>query len=403
MSTVFLAACTVHPRGPVGRLSAAPSVTQTPTGPIVLPPPYATPSARNLPVVGPRPEGAVLRTPPGFRVEPWADGFDEPRTLALAPNGDVFVAEHRADRITVLWDTDGDGRVEGRRVFATGLHQPYGMAFHPDGWLYVANTDGVVRYRYTPGQRAAAGAPERVVELPAGGYNAHWTRSLVFAPDGRTMFVGVGSGTNVSVEADPRRGAIGRYDLDGRNGRIFAGGLRNPAGLAVHPTTGALFAVVNERDELGDDLVPDYLTEVREGAFYGWPYAYFGAHEDPRRRGERPDLVARTVVPDLALGAHVAALGIVFYTGARFPAEYRGDAFVSMHGSWNRARRVGYKVVRVRFREGHATGQVEDFVTGWLTANELIWGRPVGLLQTADGALLIVDDAADRIWRVTAD
>jgi glucose/arabinose dehydrogenase len=258
----------------------------------------------------------------------------------------------------------------------------------------------VVRFRYAPGDLAAQSGPERLLDLPGGGYHQHWTRDLVFSADGRTLFVSVGSQTNASPEPDARRGAVSAYDPDGRHARIYAAGLRNAVGLAVQPGTGVLYAVINERDELGDDLVPDYLTSVRDGAFYGWPYSYFGAHADPRLNGAGVELVQRAVVPDVSLGPHVAALGLLFYTGATFPEPYRGDALVSLHGSWNRARRVGYAVVRARFRDGHPTGELEDFVTGWALPDGTVWGRPVGLLQLADGSVLVVDDGSETIWRV---
>ncbi len=364
-----------------------------------LPPPYQTPSASNPPQVAPRPEGFAPRGPPGTAVDVWADDVRGVRWMALAPDGAVFATDHRQGRVLVLRDADGDGRVETRAVFATGLSLPFGLAFHPDGWLYVANTDAVVRFHYAPGQTRAEGAPERVAPLPGRGYNQHWTRNVVVAPGGREVYVTVGSETNDDVERDPRRAAVLECDPDGSNLRVYATGLRNPVGLAFHPATGALYTVVNERDTLGDDLVPDYLTAVRAGAFYGWPYAYFGAHEDPHHAGERPDLVARAVVPDLSLGAHLAALGLIFPTrDAVLPM--RGDALVSLHGSWNRAHRAGYKVVRARFVNGQPTGQIDDFVTGWVAPDDRVWGRPVGLLEIGDGSILVADDGADVIWRV---
>ena len=379
-----------------------PAVVQpTPTGPITLPAPFATHSARNPPNVIRRDTPPVLTAAPGFRVSLFAGGFGEPRWLARAPNGDIFVSEHNRNRVWVLRDADNDGTPEMRTVFADGLNQPFGLAFDPArGALYVANTDAVVRFPYAPGDLRATGAAQSIIELPGHGYHQHWTRNVVLAPDGNHLFVTVGSETNVSVERDPRRGAISIYDASGANGRVYAGGLRNPVGLAFHPTTHALFTVANERDELGDDLVPDYLTEVHDGAFYGWPYAYFGPHEDPRRRGERPDLVARAVVPDLALGAHVAALGLIFHSGNHAPADMAGDALVALHGSWNRTVPVGYRVVRVRFAAGRPTSQIEDFVTGWRDAEGHVFGRPVGLVETANGDVLIADDDGGRIFRV---
>jgi glucose/arabinose dehydrogenase len=351
-----------------------------------------------------QPSNAKLYLPKGFTINVFAEGgFVYPRWMALAPNGDVFVADSRANSVLVLRDADADGRAESRFVFSDKLRQPFGMAFWGD-WLYVANTDSVVRFRYKPGQTAAEGEPEKIIELTAGGYNQHWTRNIIFSPDGKKLFVSIGSATNVDVESDPRRAAISVYDPDGKNHRIFASGLRNPIGLAWNPKTGELWTAVNERDGLGDDLVPDYATAVKEGGFYGWPYSYIGQNEDPRRRGERPDLVRKSIVPDVLFTSHSAALGIVFYTGKMFPKEYQGDAFVAFHGSWNRHKLTGYKIVRIRFNDGKLMGnQYEDFVWGWLPSEESneVWGRPVGLLVNADGSLLIADDGAKKIWRVS--
>ena len=369
-----------------------------------MPKPFETKSAFRASKNIPQAPDAKLYLPKGFKVNVFAEGdFREPRWMALAPNGDVFLADSRANSIIVLRDKNKDGVVEERFVFSDKLSQPFGMAFHKD-WFYVANTDSIVRFSYKSGQTVAAGEPERVVELTAGGYNQHWTRNILFSPDGRRMFVSIGSATNVSVEADPRRAAISVYDADGKNHRIYAGGLRNPIGLAWNPKTGELWTAVNERDGLGDDLVPDYVTSVREGGFYGWPYSYIGQNEDPRRKGEGVELVKRSIAPDVLITSHSAALGIVFYQGKMFPKEYHGDAFVALHGSWNRQKLTGYKIIRVRFKDGKLVGNsYEDFVSGWLQnedSNE-VWGRPVGLLVSPDGSLLITDDGADKIWRVS--
>ncbi len=367
--------------------------------------PFHTESARRSSRVVPQPEGAKLTVPKGFKVSVYAEGdFVYPRWMALAPNGDVFVADSRANRIVVLRDTNKDGKADQRWVWSTKLSQPFGMAFHKD-WFYVANTDSVVRFNYKSGQTEAVGEPERIVELTAGGYNQHWTRNILFSPDGKKMYVSIGSATNVDVEADPRRAAISVYDPDGKNHKIFAGGLRNPIGLAWNPKTGELWTAVNERDGLGDDLVPDYATSVKEGGFYGWPYSYIGQNEDPRRKGESPELVKKSIVPDVLFTSHVASLGIQFNNGKMFPKEYQGDAFVAMHGSWNRAKLSGYKVVRIKFdNKGKLEANAfEDFVSGWLpdeNSNE-VWGRPVGLLFLADGSMLITDDGAMKIWRVS--
>ncbi len=370
-----------------------------------LPPPFHTESARRSSKVVPMPAGAKLTVPKGFKVNVFAEGnFREPRWMALAPNGDVFLADSRANTIHILRDKDKDGVAEERFVFSDRLSQPFGMAFHKD-WFYVANTDSIVRFKYKPGQTAAEAAPEKLVELTPGGYNQHWTRNLLFSKDGKQLFVSIGSATNVSVEPDPKRAAISVYDPEGKNHRIFASGLRNPIGLAWNPKTGELWTAVNERDGLGDDLVPDYATSVKEGGFYGWPYSYLGQNEDPRRKGENPELVKKAIVPDVLFTSHVAALGIQFYTGKMFPKEYQGDAFVAFHGSWNRQKLSGYSVVRIPFDDkGRLEGnRYETFVSGWLpdeNSNE-VWGRPVGVLVHTDGSLLITDDGGDRIWRVS--
>ena len=376
----------------------------TSVDPNKLPAPFHTESARRGSRVIPQPENAKLTVPKGFKVNVYAEGdFTYPRWMALAPNGDVFVADSRANRIVVLRDTNKDGKADQRFVWSAKLDQPFGMAFHK-GWFYVANTDAVVRFTYKPGQTEAAGDPERLVELTRGGYNQHWTRNILFSPDGKRMFVSIGSATNVDVEEDPRRAAISVYDPDGKNHRIYAGGLRNPIGLAWNPKTGELWTAVNERDGLGDDLVPDYATSVKEGGWYGWPYSYIGKNRDPRRK-EETDLIDKTIVPDVIFTSHVAALGIQFYSGKMFPKESQGDAFVAFHGSWNRAKLSGYKVVRIKFdSKGKLEGNsYEDFVSGWLpdeNSNE-VWGRPVGLLVLPDGSLLITDDGARKIWRVS--
>lgn len=367
-----------------------------------LPPPNATESAVNPPRVAERPADAEFHMPPGFRIERYAEGFENPRWMTLAPNGDVFLADSKANRIIVLRDANRDGRVDERHTFAENLNQPFGMAFH-ENFFYVANTDSVVRFPYKTGQTRAEASPEKIADLPGRGYNQHWTRNIIFRPDGRKMYVTVGSETNVSVEPEPMRAAITEFNPDGTDKRIYATGLRNPVGLAFHPTTRELWTTVNERDGLGDNLPPDYLTSVREGGFYGWPYSYIGGNVDPRRRGERPDLVSRAIVPDLLLEAHGAALGLVFYDGAMFPADYRGDAIIAMRGSWNRSRRSGYQIVRVPFEGGRPRGYYEDFITGWLPDDEsrTVWARPVGLLALGDGSLLISEDGNNAIWRVT--
>lgn len=367
-----------------------------------LPRPFATPDADNPPKVIPPPRDAKLHLPPGFEISTYAEDLDKPRWMALASNGDVFVAESEAGRITILRDVKALGKADQRFVFASGLKQPFGMAFWRD-FFYVGNTNAVVRFKYREGQTKAEGAPEQITDLPGKGYREHWTRNVLFNPDGSKMYVTVGSASNVSVEKDPRRAAISEYNPDGTGHRIFANGTRNPIGLAFYPGTHTLWAAVQERDRIGEDLVPDYVTAIKDGGFYGWPYAYIGANEDPRRKGERPDLVKKTIVPDLLIQSHSAILGLVFYEGPMFPEEYRGDAFVAMHGSWNRARRTGYKIVRIRFKNGRPVGGYDDFVTGWMLGENRreVWGRPVGLLVLKDGSLLIADDGGNKIYRVT--
>ncbi len=319
----------------------------------------------------------------------------------LAPNGDVFVADARAGRILVLRDSHGSGRADRRFVFANGLKQPFGMAFWHE-YLYVGNTNAVVRFRYRSGQTQASGPPEKIADLPGHGYREHWTRNVIFSPDGEKMFVTVGSETNDGPNESPMRAAISEFNPDGSGHRLHATGTRNPIGLAFYPGSNQLWAAVQERDGLGDDLPPDYVTSIREGGFYGWPYAYIGRHPDPHNSG-RPDLVEKTITPDVLIQAHSAVMDILFYEGNMFPQEYRGDAFVSLHGSWNRSQRTGYKIVRVHFQNGKPAGGYDDFITGWMLSpnSREVWGRPVGLLALKDGSMLICDDGANKIWRVT--
>jgi glucose/arabinose dehydrogenase len=356
-----------------------------------LPEPYATHSAGNPARIIRRPAKAALQVPPGFHIDVYAEGFDDPRNLALAPNGDVFVAETGGGRITIL-------RGKQRFAFAGDLDEPFGLAF-TNGFLYVGSQSAVLRFPYTPGQTAARGAPERIASLPSGG---HSTRNVIFNRDRTKLYVAVGSEGNVNIEQNPVRAAISEMRPDGKGSRVFASGLRNPVGLAIEPQTGALWTSVNERDGLGDDLVPDYITDVRDGAFYGWPYAYLGAHEDPRHSGERRDLVAKSVVPSLLIESHSAPLGMLFYGGTMFPPQYRGNAFVALHGSWNRSTLTGYKIISVPMRDGRPAGGYDDFVTGWIAdPHGRVWGGPVGLLVMPDGSLLIADDGGNLIWRVT--
>jgi glucose/arabinose dehydrogenase len=321
--------------------------------------------------------------------------------VRVAPNGDVFVVESRANRVIVLHDG-------AKSIFAKGLNEPFGLAFR-EAFLYVANTDSIVRFPYQPGDLVTRGAPEIVVDNLAGGGRlrggGHWTRDIVFSKDGQRMFVSVGSRSNVSDDdAEARRARIFEYTADGKNERVFAYGIRNPVGLAVHPDTGELWASVNERDELGDDLVPDYVTRVKDGGFYGWPWFYMGPNQDPHHKGKHPELREKVLVPDVLLASHSASLGMAFYpglAGAQFPAEYRGGAFAAEHGSWNRSRRTGYKVIFVPVKDGAPTGEYIDFMTGFVANARDVWGRPSSVAVAKDGALLVSDDGGNCVWRVS--
>jgi glucose/arabinose dehydrogenase len=360
---------------------------------IALPEPFATPSTRNQSRVVPKPDDASLKVPAGFRVGVFADNMSQPRIMEWAPNGDLFVAQSRAGSIVVM----RDGKPEARSEYATGLQNPFGLAFH-EGYLYVGETTRIVRFKYQPGEMKASGAPEKLVDLPAGG---HSTRNITFSRDGKKMYVSVGSQSNKSAGEDPVRAAINEYNPDGTGHRIVASGIRNPVGLAWQPGTTTLWTAVNERDTLGDDLVPDYATSVKDGGFYGWPYSYIGSHPDPEHVGKEPDLVKKAIVPDVLIPAHSAALGITFYTGTQFPQRYRNGAFVGLHGSWNRSKPTGYKVIFVPFTNGKP-GAPEDFVTGWLIGDTpaTTWGRPVGVTVARDGSLLVADDGGGKIWQV---
>ncbi|HEY6179713.1 MAG TPA: PQQ-dependent sugar dehydrogenase [Kofleriaceae bacterium] len=373
-----------------------------------MPAPYATPSADNGAHIVPRPAGALPRVPDGFVVDQLTTQVVEPRMLRTAPNGDLFVVESDAGRVKIVRGADRDAGPEKISVFATGLRQPFGVAFYPAAaprWIYVANTDSVVRFAYSDGDLVARGKPETVVDNLSGGGRlrggGHWTRDVVFAKDGSKMYVSIGSRSNVSDDSgEARRARIFEYTPDGKNERVYATGIRNPVGLAIHPDTGDLWTSVNERDELGDHLVPDYITRVRDGGFYGWPWFYIGAHQDPRHKGKHAELRDRVLVPDILLQSHSASLGVMFYTGTQFPAEYRMQAFAAEHGSWNRARRTGYKVIWAPVKDGVPTGEYVDFMTGFVTAQGNVWGRPVAVTQTQQGALVISDDAGSCLWRV---
>ncbi len=372
--------------------------------PTDLPKPFTTESARMNSKIIPQPANATLKMPKGFKIEVYAEGdFSYPRWMVQAPNGDVFVADSRANSVIVLRDKNKDGKVDERFTFSDKLSQPFGMAFWKD-WFYVANTDSVVRFKYKNGQTEAVGEPEQIIKLTEGGYNQHWTRNIKFSPNGKKLFVSIGSSGNIDIEKDERRSAINVYNPDGSGHEVYASGLRNPIGLAFNPKTGELWTAVNERDGLGDNLVPDYVTSVKKGAFYGFPFSYIGQNPEPRLKGARADLIKKAIVPDVLVTSHSAALGIVFNDGKMFPKEYFGDAFVAFHGSWNREKLTGYKIIRVDFDEKGklVSNGYEDFISGWLPNENSreVWGRPVGLLMLSDGSMLIADDGAKKIWRV---
>ena len=383
--------------------AAGPPASHYEIKPSDLPAPKIENEVNNGPKVIARPEGAKLTMPAGFEISTFAEGgFTRPRWMALAPNGDVFVADSMGGKVVILRDANSDGVAEERSTFAEGLNEPFGIAFWHD-YVYVGNTDAITRYHYKPGQMKADGPAEKIADLPGKGYREHWTRNILFSPDAKKMYVTVGSESNVDVEANPMRATITEFNPDGTGKRTYASGTRNPIGLAWLPGTRTMWAAVQERDRIGDDLPPDYVTAIKEGGFYGWPYAYAGGVEDPRHKGERPDLVKKTITGDVLIQAHSAILGLTFYEGKMFPKEYRGDVFVALHGSWNRTRRTGYKIIRIRFKNGKPVGGYEDFLTGWLLDENRreVWGRPVGLLVLSDGSMLITDDGANKIWRVT--
>lgn len=368
-----------------------------------LPAPFATESAMNQARLVPRPEGALPKAPAGYTVSQFASGLENPRLIRVAPNGDLFVAESRPGRVSVLRAKRSAAETETREVFASGLNRPFGIAFYPLGpnpqYVYIGNTNAVVRYPYVNGDLKARGPQEIVVpDLPAGGNlrgGGHWTRDIAFSRDGKKMFVSVGSHTNVddpdTSPAEAGRATILEFNPDGSGRRIYVSGIRNAVGLAVHPHTGELWASVNERDGLGDDLVPDYITSVKDGDFFGWPWFYMGGNQDPRHAGKHPELKSKVRTPDVLIQPHSASLEMVF----------DGDSiYAALHGSWNRTLRTGYKVIRVPLRGGKATGEYEDFVTGFVTADGQVWGRPVGVAVGASGELFVSDDGSNAVWRV---
>ena len=364
-----------------------------------LPAPFETRSAGNGPDKSEPPQGFLPTVPAGFHVNIFATGFQVPRFLAVAPSGDIFVADTGAGQIVVLRDPQHTGGAQQREVFADNLTRPFGIAFHDD-YVYVGNMNALVRFRYDKQTSRRMGEAEHLMDLPGGG---HSTRTVAFSADGSKLFLSIGSASNIDIEKDQRRGAVLVADPDGKNARIYASGLRNAVGLAIEPVTGAVWVSVNERDELGDNLPPDFFTSLKDGGFYGWPYSYIGDHVDPRVKPQRPDLVAKAIIPDVLLGAHVAPLQFAFYTGKQFPSQYQGGAFIAEHGSWNRSTRNGYQVAFVGFKDGKAVADPVPFLTGLVpdSRGQNVNGRPVGVAVAPGGSLLISDDGAKLIYRVS--
>jgi glucose/arabinose dehydrogenase len=365
-----------------------------------LPAPFATNSAGNGPDKTKPPAGFLPTVPSGFRVNIYATNFKEPRWLTVAPNGDIFLADTGAGEVIVMRDPQRTGGAQEREIFVDHMRQPFGIAFH-ENYVYVGNTNEVVRFRYDPKTSKRLGEKEHLMDLPTGG---HSTRALVFSADGKHLFVSVGSGSNIDTGEDSRRAAVTICDPDGKNARLFSTGLRNPVGLALEPVTGEVWTSVNERDELGDNLPPDYFTSIKDGGFYGWPYSYIGDNVDTRVKPQKPELVARAIIPDVLLGAHVAPLQFAFYTGKQFPESYRGGAFVAEHGSWNRASRSGYQIAFVAFKNGKPSADPVPFMTGLVPdpSQKDVYGRPVGVTVAPDGSLLVSDDGAAVIYRISA-
>ena len=387
------------------------NIVKTAIGEITLPPPYATESKTNNSRVLKWPEGKMPIAPAGFTVSKFADGLENPRWTYIAPNNDIFIVESGTrtskNQITVFRDADKDGKFETRNVFISGLNRPFGMLVLKD-FFYIANTDGLYRYPYKNNPLKLETQGTKIVELPAGGYNNHWTRNLLANPDGTKIYISVGSGSNVGengMDKEVRRAAILEINPDGTGEKIYASGIRNPVGMDWNPANGELWTAVNERDELGDELVPDYATSVKKDGFYGWPYSYYGNILDPRMKGERKDLAAKAIVPDVPVGAHTASLGLAFYNKDTFPNKYKNGIFIGQHGSWNKAKISGYKVIFVPFANGKPSGKPEDFLTGFVAdeAKAEVYGRPVAVTVMNDGALLVNDDSGNTIWKVTAN
>lgn len=378
-----------------------------------LPAPFATRSVDNGPDAVPRPADAWPQALPGFKVDLYATGLNYNRLIRTAPDGDLFLAESRLGEIKLFRGVDKDGKAQQTQVFASGLRMPFGIAFYPPGpdpqWVYVGNTDSVVRFPYHNGDLKASGPQQVIVaELPGGGRlrgGGHWTRDIAFSRDAKKMYVSVGShSNNDDTDNNPvelHRADVLEYNPEGSGLRVYAYGIRNAVGIAIQPETGALWGSVNERDELGDDLPPDYITHIQDGGFYGWPWFYMGGNWDPKHKGKHPELKDKVITPDVLLQPHFASLEMVFYEGKQFPTEYRGDIFAVEHGSWNRKKRSGYEVIRVPLKNGKASGEYEDFLTGFVTADGKVWGRPVGVAVGNDGSLFVSDDGSKSIWRIT--
>jgi glucose/arabinose dehydrogenase len=364
-----------------------------------LPAPFETKSAGNGPQGVKPPAGFLPTVPQGFHINIYASNFKKPRWLTVAPNGDIFLADNGAGEIVVMRDPKNTGAAQEREIFVDGMQRPFGIAFHED-YVYVGNMNELVRFRYDPKTSKRLGEKEHLLDLPSGG---HDTRSVAFSADGKHLFVSVGSESNINTGENPRRAAVTICDPDGKNARLYATGLRNPVGLALEPVSGEVWTSVNERDELGDDLPPDYFTSLKNGGFYGWPYSYIGDNVDPRVKQEHPELVKRAIIPDVLLGPHVAPLQFAFYTGKQFPERYWGGAFVAEHGSWNRATRSGYQVAFVAFKDGKPSADPEPFMTGLVPdpSKSDVYGRPVGVTVAPDGSLLVSDDGAQVVYRIS--
>ena len=380
-----------------------------------LPGPMPEQSVDNGPDVVARPEKSWPIAPRGFKVELFATGLENPRLLRVAPNGDLFLAESQASKIRVFRGIGPDGKAKEVSVFTTDVNLPFGIAFYPAGpnpkWLYVGNTDGIVRFPYHNGDLKATAKPEHLADLPGGGRlrgGGHWTRDVVFSKDGSKLFASVGSHSNVDdTDTHPEefhRADVLEFTPEGKFVKVYAWGIRNCVGEAINPVTGELWCSTNERDGLGNNLVPDYVTHVQEGGFYGWPWYWMGGAkggiQDPRHPGKHPELQARVITPDILVNPHFASLELMFYEGSQFPAEFKGDGFACEHGSWNRAVRAGYEVIRLPMKNGHATGEYEDFLTGFTLPDGKVWGRPVGVAQASDGSLFVSDDGSNSIWHV---